>query len=93
MEFKKLLTIGTTVSVDLSSTLPMTLCQDIILKPQVKYQIKYSLYVIIKLMKMTLTVHLNNVNISSIYIDTPSTFGNQTDYFYAVDVNNQLCFN
>ena len=42
---------------------------------------------------MTLTGYLNNYNISSLYIGTPNTFGNQTSYFYAKEIKNQLCFN
>ncbi len=43
---------------------------------------------------MVLTVYLNLVNISSLVLNGPNTFGKQTQYFYSNKTGScQLCFN
>ena len=80
--------IFTTHGVDLSSTIPMTLCQNINLLPNQKYSIKYSLYVPAQFSNIILTGYINNVNITSLYAAGPNTFHNKTTYFYPKDAKN-----
>ena len=43
---------------------------------------------------MVLTAYLNNINISSLVIIGPNSFGNQTTYFIAnLSGQNKVCFN
>ncbi len=63
---KSLIAYPTTNCIELSSTVPYTLCQNVQLNDGRKYKIEYSLFRMLYFQSITLTAHLNNINISSL---------------------------
>lgn len=94
IEIKSLKGTTTTNSIDLSGSIPYTLCQDVQLTACRKYEIQYSLYSITIFEKLLVTAYINMVNISSLVLIGPNVFGKQTQYFIPnITGTNQLCFN
>ena len=84
---------GTTVGVDLSSNIPMTLCQNVVLAAGNKYTLSFDLYASVRIQNLTGRAFLNNALLTSVYIPTNLTFKTQVFTFYASQDLNTLCFN
>lgn len=66
---KQVLAINlTTVAVDLSSSIPMTLCQNINLNAGSKYTLSYDIYSYVTCQNMTAKVFLNGVLLTDLFI-------------------------
>ena len=93
IEIDEKITEGTTVGVDLSSTIPMTLCQNVFLVAGNKYTLSFDLFTSVRIQNLTGRAYLNNVLLTSVYIPTNFTFKTHVFTFYASQNFNTLCFN
>lgn len=83
----------TTTGVDLSSSVPMTFCQNLVLAAGSKYILSFDLYSTLRCQKMLGKAYLNGVLLTSVYIPTNFTFSTQVYTFYADRNINTICFN
>ena len=92
IEIKRLALPVSSQAAELTTTLPYTLCQDVTLVLGNKYRLNYSLLCPKKLYNMLMTVKLNSVILSTLYISSASTFGQNSVEFDALSELNQFCF-
>ena len=83
----------TTTGVDLSATIPMTLCQDVILEPGSQYTLSFDIFTHLVTQQMTARAYLNNILLTSLYIPTNCTFKKNLFTFFASQSLNTFCFN
>ncbi len=81
------------MSVELSSTIPMTLCQDINLGVGSKYILSFDLFTGFGCQNMTGNAYLSDKLLTSVYIASNTEFRTQVFSFYADKSPNTLCFN
>lgn len=93
IELKQELINITTVAVDLSSSMPMTLCQNVNLVARGKYTLSFDMYNYIECQNMTAKAFLNGVLLTELYVPTQATYKSKV-YTFSADRNaNTFCFN
>ena len=93
VQLQKLTTESTTIGVDLSSTIPITLCQNVSLTAGSKYNLSFDMYTCLKIQNMLGRAYLNGNLLTQIFIPTNSTFVTKKYSFFADRNQNSLCFN